>query len=90
MNSQLKEPNRKIIVFSQFADTIDYLGEKLEKSGLPVFSYTAGKIFTKKQRNNKANFDAGYDSYKQQDEYKILVTADAISEGYNAQSRFNL
>ncbi|MGC3977661.1 MAG: C-terminal helicase domain-containing protein [Paludibacteraceae bacterium] len=84
LNSQLKkEPDRKIIVFSQFADTIDYLGEKLEKSGLPVFSYTAGKSSPRNKEIIKANFDAGYDTYKQQDEYKILVATDAISEGYN-------
>lgn len=84
LNNQLKkEPDRKIIVFSQFADTIDYLGEKLEKSGLPVFSYTAGKSSPRNKEIIKANFDAGYDTYKQQDEYKILVATDAISEGYN-------
>jgi superfamily II DNA or RNA helicase len=78
-----KDPQRKIVVFSQFADTIDYLGSKLEKAGLPVFSYTAGKASSRNKEIIKANFDAGVEMDYQQDEYKILVATDAISEGYN-------
>ena len=78
-----KDPERKIIVFSQFADTIDYLEEKLTDTGLPVFSYTAGKASPRNKEVIKANFDAGYEEYKQQDAYKVLVATDAISEGYN-------
>ncbi len=78
-----KDPQRKIVVFSQFADTIDYLGSKLEKAGLPVFSYTAGKASTRNKEIIKANFDAGVEMDFQQDDYKILVATDAISEGYN-------
>ena len=77
------EPKRKIVVFSQFADTIDYLGEKLEAAGLPVFAYTGGKATTGNKEIIKANFDAGYADSLQQDNYKVLVATDAISEGYN-------
>lgn len=78
-----KDPERKIIVFSQFADTIDYLDRKLTDTGLPVFSYTAGKASPRNKEIIRANFDAGYEEYKQQDTYKVLVATDAISEGYN-------
>lgn len=78
-----KQPNRKIIVFSQFADTIEYLGDKLQKENLPVFSYTAKKALSLNKEIIRANFDAGYTDYKQLDQYKVLVATDAISEGYN-------
>jgi len=78
-----EEPHRKIIVFSQFADTIDYLGKALTDAGLPVFAYTAGKASPRNKEIIKANFDAGYDNDLQQKEYQILVATDAISEGYN-------
>lgn len=78
-----KDPDRKIIVFSQFADTIEYLGEKLQNEKLPVFSYTARKASALNKEIIRANFDAGYTEYKQVDEYKVLVATDAISEGYN-------
>ena len=77
------DPKRKIVVFSQFADTIDYLGEKLEKAKLPVFAYTGGKATPGNKQIIKANFDAGYDDDLQQNNYKVLVATDAISEGYN-------
>lgn len=77
------DPERKVIVFSQFADTVDYLGTKLEQAGLPVFSYTAAKATTRNKEIIRANFDAGYDKRKQRNAYKILVATDAISEGYN-------
>lgn len=77
------DSNRKIVVFSQFADTIDYLGERLKAAGLPVFAYTSGKA----SRNNKEiirrNFDAGIKEAEQENDYQILVATDAISEGYN-------
>jgi superfamily II DNA or RNA helicase len=77
------EPTHKIVVFSQFADTVNSLGEKLENAGLPVFSYTAGKASPRNKEIIKVNFDAGVDVDFQQDNYKILVATDAISEGYN-------
>ena len=79
----INDPERKIIVFSQFADTIDYLDKKLAEAGLPVFSYTAGKASPRNKEIIRANFDAGYDKDKQQNTYKVLVATDAISEGYN-------
>jgi len=75
------DPKRKIVVFSQFADTVDYLEEKLKEAGLPVFAYTSTKASQTNKEIIKANFDAGNE--RQADDYKILVATDAISEGYN-------
>lgn len=84
LNKQLvSDPKRKIIVFSQFADTVEYLGEKLKDKGLPVFAYTSKEASTKNKSIIRANFDAGVKEEKQVDTYKILVATDAISEGYN-------
>lgn len=77
------DPKRKIIVFSQFADTADYLGQKFKEKGLPVFTYTSKTASEKNKETIKTNFDAGYPKHKQVDEYKVLVATDAISEGYN-------
>ena len=77
------DPKRKIVVFSQFADTVNYLGKCLKEEGMPVFIYTSELASEKNKEYIKANFDAGYPAYKQADTYKILVATDAISEGYN-------
>ena len=82
-NQLADDPQRKIIVFSQFADTVEYLGKKLKDKGLPVLSYTSKEASAKNKETIKANFDAGYPEHKQVDTYQILVATDAISEGYN-------
>jgi hypothetical protein len=76
------EPKRKIIVFSGYADTVNYLHEKL-KSKLPVFKYTSGDASIRNKEIISAEFDAGIPKPKQKNDYKILLATDAISEGYN-------
>ena len=77
------DPNRKLIVFSEFADTVNYLGEALAKAGLPVMKYTSADATSVNKDRIRANFDAGLKPALQQNDYHILVATDAISEGYN-------
>ncbi|WP_297085784.1 helicase-related protein [uncultured Draconibacterium sp.] len=76
------EPKRKIIVFSEYADTVDYLYENL-KNDLPVFKYTSNDSSVKNKQTIDTNFNAGLDKEKQENKFKILLATDAISEGYN-------
>ncbi|MCL2435826.1 MAG: phospholipase D-like domain-containing protein [Lentimicrobiaceae bacterium] len=82
-NQIQKDPNRKIVVFSQFADTVDHLGEKLAEAKLPIFAYTSKKANEANKNIIRENFDAGINPKKQKDDYQILIATDAISEGYN-------
>ena len=78
------DPNRKIIVFTEFADTADYLAWMLGGVyGLPVFKYTSADASQKNKQIINANFNAGEKKEYQRDDYKILIATDAISEGYN-------
>ena len=77
------EPNRKLIVFSEFADTVNYLGEALAKAGLPVMKYTSADASPANKDRIRANFDAGLKPALQKNDFHILVATDAISEGYN-------
>lgn len=84
VRKQMKnEPNRKIIVFSEFADTVNYLGEALVKAGLPAMKYTSADATPVNKERIRANFDAGLKSSLHQNDFSILVATDAISEGYN-------
>lgn len=84
LQSQLnKEPKRKIVVFTEFADTADYLGKELQDYGLPVFKYTSADASQGNKGIINANFNAGEKKEYQKDDYKILIATDAISEGYN-------
>ena len=75
-----QESNRKIVVFSEFSDTADYLLEKL-KDKLRAFKYSAKDASEKNKQIIAENFDAGYKTQK--NDYDILIATDAISEGFN-------
>ena len=78
-----KDPRRKIVVFTEFADTANYLGEALKDEGLGVFKYTSKESSTVNRKTIRANFDAGEKPENQKDDYQVLIATDAISEGYN-------
>lgn len=77
-------PERKIIIFSAYADTVDYLGVELKKIGFNrTFKYTAKDASKAYREELKQNFDAGIKQDLQKNDYDILVATDALSEGYN-------
>lgn len=86
-----KDKKRKLLIFSEFADTADYLYEKLKENKIRVFKYTSADA-TKKGNKDIIikNFDAS--ASNQKDDYDVLVATDTIAEGYNlnrAGSIFN-
>lgn len=77
------EPERKIVVFTQYADTANYLGNELKNDGLKIFHYTSADSSRANKERIRLNFDAGADPKEQENDYHILIATDAISEGYN-------
>jgi superfamily II DNA or RNA helicase len=76
-----KEPNRKIIIFSEFMDTVDYLERNFKEKGLKVIKYSSKTQYSKNVI--KMNFDAGISMDRQKNDYDLLVATDAISEGFS-------
>lgn len=85
-SSLKKEKKRKIILFSEFSDTADYLFEKFKDEGIRVMLYSS-KVASKTSREQiRSNFDAGYpESFwaTGDQEVDVLVATDAISEGFS-------
>jgi superfamily II DNA/RNA helicase len=82
INREIKnDSERKIVIFSSYADTVDDLYEKLKTTGLRVFKYTSRDSSKKNKETIERNFDAG--KKNQDNDYDVLVATDAISEGYN-------
>jgi len=75
-----KDPKRKIVVFSEFADTADYLNENL-KDKIKVFKYSSRDASETNKNTIRENFDAGHPVQKH--DYDVLIATDAISEGFN-------
>lgn len=78
----INEPERKIIVFSMYADTVIYVGEALQKAKIPTLIYTSQNSNTDRKIVRK-NFDAGIQIDQQSNDFKVLIATDTLSEGVN-------
>lgn len=84
-----KEPNKKIVIFSESKDTVEYVSEQLSNHGIRTFTYTSSSHGNKEARKTlRQNFDAGIPEEDQTHQgdafnYEVLVATDALSEGYN-------
>lgn len=79
-----EDPHRKIVVFSEFADTTNYLYQRCKSQGLNrVFKYTGGDGSSSNKEEVRANFDAGIPEKEQRNDFDVLIATDAISEGFN-------
>jgi superfamily II DNA/RNA helicase len=74
---------KKVVVFSESKETIDYLSERLDEQGIE-------KVLTVNSGNQKdrapvirANFDANIPISEQEDEYNIIITTEVLAEGVN-------
>jgi superfamily II DNA or RNA helicase/HKD family nuclease len=75
------EPKRKIIIFSEYVDTLNYLEPLLRAQYGDRMLAVAGDLQSSKISRINANFDASYD--KPEDDYDLLLASDKISEGFN-------
>jgi len=82
-----KHPQEKILVFSQFADTVDYLERQLKSRGLKSISGVTGDSenptaiawqFSPGSNNKR-------DRYTPDQELRIVLATDVLSEGQNLQ-----
>ena len=82
-----KEENdkRKIIIFSEFKDTADYLYESIYKDNElnKIFKPIKSTSESKNRDIIAANFDASVNIDKQEDDYFLLIATDTLSEGIN-------
>lgn len=75
---------RKVVVFTEFSDTAEYLYDKLIKSGNKrVFKYSSKDSSVENKKIIRNNFDAGLPDSDQSNDFDVLIATDAISEGYN-------
>lgn len=79
-----ENPNRKIVIFSTYADTVNYLFDELSMRGVKrILKYTAADSSKSMKQIIRKNFDAGLSEPEQNNDYDVIITTDALSEGYN-------
>lgn len=74
--------SRKIVVFSTYADTAEYVKSHLERDGFRVLLYTGGASQVERSIVRR-NFDASCKKEDQLNDFDIIVATDALSEGFN-------
>lgn len=78
---QSENPKRKLVIFSGYADTAEWVYKNLKEHGFSrTFLYTGGSTASDKNIVSK-NFDASWP--EQENDYDIIVATDALSEGFN-------
>ncbi|HOK57060.1 MAG TPA: helicase-related protein [bacterium] len=77
------EPERKIVIFSEYIDTIEYLENHLKPYFNNRILVIKGSLNRYKIDEINENFDASYPKEKQKNNYDILLSTDRISEGFN-------
>lgn len=77
-----KDPNRKIIVFTEFLDTASYLYKAFESRSIRSMMYSS-KSAKGDRETIRNNFDAGLSDNKQENKFDVLIATDAISEGFS-------
>lgn len=76
--------SKKIVVFSTYKDTVDYLYNELTERGKKrIFKYSAADASIGSKKVIRDNFDASIPEKEQENEYDVLIATDALSEGYN-------
>jgi superfamily II DNA or RNA helicase/HKD family nuclease len=76
--------DRKIVVFSSYADTVNYVASELMDRGMTgVLAFTAAESSRESRKILLSNFDASYTIGPQKNEYQVLICTDALSEGVN-------
>ena len=80
-------PNEKVLVFTQFADTVDYLLKELQSRGIDRIAGVTGDSldptllawrFSPRSNNKVSSVDPD-------DELRVLISTDVLSEGQNLQ-----
>jgi hypothetical protein len=77
-----KNKNRKIIVFSEYVDTVKHLEPYFRAKFGSRMLICDGGMTPSLHKTLNANFNAQYKSEKE-NEFDILITSDKLSEGFN-------
>ena len=80
-NPSVNEPKRKVIIFTEYVDTVNYLKKTLEKEFGDRMLVVAGDLPASKIIQINKNFDASYS--EQDNDFELLLSSDKISEGFN-------
>jgi len=86
-NLDKRDPDQKVLIFTQFADTVDYLTREMKGLGVAKLEGVTG------DNENPTDFAYRFspesskkrEQIKAEDELRVLIATDVLSEGQNLQ-----
>jgi hypothetical protein len=78
-------PHEKVLVFSQFADTVDYLLSQLRSKGIESIEKVTGSSADPTDIAERFSPISNQKTLNQEDELRIVLATDVLSEGQNLQ-----
>ena len=76
------EPTRKVLVFSEFADTVQHVAGYLE-AAFPGRVCVVRSLSKEMGRLIRSNFDGTVEGASRRDDFDVMIATDKMSEGYN-------
>jgi hypothetical protein len=82
-----RHPHEKVLVFTQFADTVDYLARQLKARGIAALEGVTGDSDdpTELARRFSPVSNEKREQIRPEDELRVLIATDVLSEGQNLQ-----
>ncbi|MDQ3547242.1 MAG: SWF/SNF helicase family protein, partial [Chloroflexota bacterium] len=78
-------PTEKVLIFTQFADTVDYLAGQLGKRGIPAVAGVTGGSSNPTLLARRFSPNSNKATVSPADELRVLIATDVLSEGQNLQ-----
>ncbi|HEV8081634.1 MAG TPA: helicase-related protein [Chitinophagaceae bacterium] len=85
-----KGKKRKLVIFSEFKDTTNYLASELSKAGFEKILAVDSSNQKELSEKIRKNFDARADIKDQSNDYDILLTTEVLAEGVNLHRAYTL
>jgi len=86
------DPTKKLVIFTESADTLESIAEVVEEEIGKPLCITA-KNLKEKQLEIRENFDANYgkkEGETQKDDYQVIISTDVLAEGVNLHRAYTI
>ena len=81
---------RKLVVFSEYKDTTQYLAAELKRAGIERILCVDSENQKLLSDTIRRNFDARVDPKEQRNDYDIIITTEVLAEGVNLHRAYTL
>lgn len=83
-----RHKSEKVLIFSQFSDTVNYLDHQLKSAGIKQVAAVTGETENLTQLVYRFSPQSNHKPVQPEQELRVLIATDVISEGQNLQDAY--